>query len=66
MDITGVVELANYLKGVDVIVIPVGVIRKSGMTCDDLFNINVDISRDLVFVVADNCPRFLFILSVIH
>ncbi|KAE9609631.1 hypothetical protein Lal_00006283 [Lupinus albus] len=61
---TGASELANSLKGVDVVVIPAGVPRKPGMTRDDLFNINAGIVRDLVTAVADNCPgAFIHIIS---
>ncbi|KAI9117502.1 hypothetical protein K1719_011668 [Acacia pycnantha] len=64
MDFTGASELANALKGVDVVVIPAGVPRKPGMTRDDLFNINAGIVRDLVSAVADNCPdAFIHIIS---
>ncbi|MED6171285.1 hypothetical protein PIB30_039357 [Stylosanthes scabra] len=63
-DFTGASELANCLKGVDVVVIPAGVPRKPGMTRDDLFNINAGIVRDLVSAVADNCPgAFIHIIS---
>ncbi|KAI4343882.1 hypothetical protein L6164_011179 [Bauhinia variegata] len=61
---TGASELANSLKGVNVVVIPAGVPRKPGMTRDDLFNINAGIVRDLVAAVADNCPdAFIHIIS---
>ncbi|KAK4257195.1 hypothetical protein QN277_006815 [Acacia crassicarpa] len=64
MDFTGASELANALKGIDVVVIPAGVPRKPGMTRDDLFNINAGIVRDLVSAVADNCPdAFIHIIS---
>lgn len=63
-DFTGASELANCLKGVNVVVIPAGVPRKPGMTRDDLFNINAGIVRDLVSAVADNCPgAFIQIIS---
>ncbi|RDX72003.1 Malate dehydrogenase, chloroplastic, partial [Mucuna pruriens] len=63
-DFTGPAELANCLKGVNVVVIPAGVPRKPGMTRDDLFNINAGIVRDLVSAVADNCPgAFIQIIS---
>ncbi|KAI9086008.1 hypothetical protein K1719_032085 [Acacia pycnantha] len=63
-DFTGASELANALKGVDVVVIPAGVPRKPGMTRDDLFNINAGIVRDLVSAVADNCPdAFIHVIS---
>ncbi|PIA62706.1 hypothetical protein AQUCO_00200613v1 [Aquilegia coerulea] len=64
LDFTGQAELANCLKGVDVVVIPAGVPRKPGMTRDDLFNINANIVRTLVEAVADNCPdAFIHIIS---
>jgi len=64
LDFTGASELANCLKGVDVVVIPAGVPRKPDMTRDDLFNINVGMVRDLVTAVADNCPNaFIHIIS---
>ncbi|GJN16137.1 hypothetical protein PR202_gb03095 [Eleusine coracana subsp. coracana] len=64
LDFTGPSELANCLKGVDVVVIPAGVPRKPGMTRDDLFNINAGIVKTLVEAVADNCPEaFIHIIS---
>ncbi|VAH09602.1 unnamed protein product [Triticum turgidum subsp. durum] len=64
MDFTGPAELANCLKGVDVVVIPAGVPRKPGMTRDDLFNINAGIVKSLIEAVADNCPdAFIHIIS---
>ncbi|KAF5206394.1 Malate dehydrogenase protein [Thalictrum thalictroides] len=64
LDFTGQAELANSLKGVDVVVIPAGVPRKPGMTRDDLFNINASIVKTLVEAVADNCPdAFIHIIS---
>ncbi|XP_072952772.1 malate dehydrogenase, chloroplastic-like [Typha angustifolia] len=64
MQFTGPSELANCLKGVDVVVIPAGVPRKPGMTRDDLFNINANIVKSLVEAVADNCPdAFIHIIS---
>ncbi|KZV23310.1 malate dehydrogenase [Dorcoceras hygrometricum] len=63
-DFTGASELANCLKGANVVVIPAGVPRKPGMTRDDLFNINASIVRSLVEAVADNCPdAFIHIIS---
>ncbi|KAH7652548.1 Malate dehydrogenase protein [Dioscorea alata] len=59
LDFTGPAELANCLKGVDVVVIPAGVPRKPGMTRDDLFNINANIVKTLIEAVADNCPDAL-------
>ncbi|GAB4860754.1 hypothetical protein Ancab_035917 [Ancistrocladus abbreviatus] len=64
LDFTGTSELADSLKGVDVVVIPAGVPRKPGMTRDDLFSINANIVKTLVEAVADNCPdAFLHIIS---
>ncbi|XP_021909688.1 malate dehydrogenase, chloroplastic [Carica papaya] len=64
LDFTGASELANCLKGVNVVVIPAGVPRKPGMTRDDLFNINANIVKSLVEAVADNCPdAFIHIIS---
>ncbi|XP_008783996.1 malate dehydrogenase, chloroplastic [Phoenix dactylifera] len=64
LDFTGPSELANCLKGMDVVVIPAGVPRKPGMTRDDLFNINANIVKTLVEAVADNCPdAFIHIIS---
>ncbi|XP_062169351.1 malate dehydrogenase, chloroplastic [Alnus glutinosa] len=63
-DFTGPSELANCLKGVNVVVIPAGVPRKPGMTRDDLFNINAGIVKNLIEAVADNCPdAFIHIIS---
>jgi len=50
-------ELADALKGMDLVVIPAGVPRKPGMTRDDLFNTNATIVADLVTACAKNCPR---------
>ncbi|XP_074567624.1 malate dehydrogenase, chloroplastic-like [Curcuma longa] len=64
LDFTGPSELANCLKGADVVVIPAGVPRKPGMTRDDLFNINAGIVKTLIEAVADNCPdAFIHIIS---
>lgn len=64
LDFTGQSELADCLKGVNVVVIPAGVPRKPGMTRDDLFNINANIVKNLVEAVADNCPdAFIHIIS---
>eukprot|EP00246_Nothoceros_aenigmaticus_P018056 TRINITY_DN9304_c0_g1_i1.p1 TRINITY_DN9304_c0_g1~~TRINITY_DN9304_c0_g1_i1.p1 ORF type:complete len:400 (-),score=90.45 TRINITY_DN9304_c0_g1_i1:213-1412(-) len=54
---TGPSELAEALKGVDLVVIPAGVPRKPGMSRDDLFNINAGIVRTLVEAVADHAPN---------
>lgn len=50
-------QLADSLKGADVVVIPAGVPRKPGMTRDDLFNTNASIVRDLIDAAAVNCPK---------
>ncbi|KAH3891809.1 malate dehydrogenase, mitochondrial-like [Dreissena polymorpha] len=50
-------QLADCLKGAEVVLIPAGVPRKPGMTRDDLFNTNASIVRDLVSVCADVCPK---------
>ncbi|KAF7850546.1 hypothetical protein BT93_L5297 [Corymbia citriodora subsp. variegata] len=64
LDFTGASELADSLKGTNVVVIPAGVPRKPGMTRDDLFNINANIVKTLVEAVADNCPdAFIHIIS---
>lgn len=64
LDFTGPSELANCLKGVNVVVIPAGVPRKPGMTRDDLFNINAGIVKNLIEAIADNCPdAFIHIIS---
>ncbi|KAF3437684.1 hypothetical protein FNV43_RR20440 [Rhamnella rubrinervis] len=64
LDFTGNSELANSLKGVNLVVIPAGVPRKPGMTRDDLFNINAGIVKNLIKAVADNCPdAFIHIIS---
>ncbi|KAH6797337.1 malate dehydrogenase [Perilla frutescens var. hirtella] len=63
-DFTGNSELADCLKGANIVVIPAGVPRKPGMTRDDLFNINANIVKTLVEAVADNCPdAFIHIIS---
>ncbi|KAI8441869.1 hypothetical protein MSG28_005553 [Choristoneura fumiferana] len=50
-------QLADAIKGADVVVIPAGVPRKPGMTRDDLFNTNASIVRDLAQCVAENAPK---------
>ncbi|CAH2093441.1 unnamed protein product [Euphydryas editha] len=50
-------QLADAIKGADVVVIPAGVPRKPGMTRDDLFNTNASIVRDLAACVAKNSPK---------
>lgn len=53
----GADQLADCLKGCDVVIIPAGVPRKPGMTRDDLFNTNASIVRDLSQACAQNCPK---------
>ncbi|KAL2935191.1 Malate dehydrogenase chloroplastic [Bienertia sinuspersici] len=61
---TGSSELADSLKGVDVVVILAGVPPKPGMTWDDLFNTNASIVKSLIEAVADNCPEaFVHIIT---
>ncbi|XP_013184239.1 malate dehydrogenase, mitochondrial [Amyelois transitella] len=50
-------QLADAIKGADVVVIPAGVPRKPGMTRDDLFNTNASIVRDLAINIAQNAPK---------
>ncbi|QJR81572.1 malate dehydrogenase [Alteromonas pelagimontana] len=50
-------NLADALKGCDVVLIPAGVPRKPGMDRSDLFNINAGIVKGLIESVADNCPK---------
>jgi malate dehydrogenase len=52
-------QLADALKGADVVIIPAGVPRKPGMTRDDLFGINAGIVAGLIEGVAKNCPDAL-------
>lgn len=54
---TGPEELANALKGAELVVIPAGVPRKPGMTRDDLFNTNAGIVKALVEACAKHCPN---------
>jgi hypothetical protein len=54
---TGDAELAEALKGCDLVIIPAGVPRKPGMTRDDLFNINAGIVRTLITAAAEHCPK---------
>ncbi|XP_063312791.1 malate dehydrogenase, mitochondrial [Pelobates fuscus] len=50
-------QLADCLKGSDVVVIPAGVPRKPGMTRDDLFNTNASIVATLAEACAKHCPE---------
>lgn len=49
-------QLADSLKGAEVVVIPAGVPRKPGMTRDDLFNTNATIVKNLAVACAEHCP----------
>ena len=50
-------QLADALKGCDLVIIPAGVPRKPGMTRDDLFNTNAGIVKTLVEGVGKYCPN---------
>ncbi len=52
----GAEQLADALKGCELVIIPAGVPRKPGMTRDDLFNINAGIVKNLVEAIAEHCP----------
>ncbi|CAI5755642.1 unnamed protein product [Candida verbasci] len=57
-------QLAEALKGSNLVIIPAGVPRKPGMTRDDLFNINAGIVKSLAEGIAENCPEaFVLIIS---
>jgi malate dehydrogenase len=49
-------QLADAVKGCDLVLIPAGVPRKPGMTRDDLFNTNASIVAGLAEACAENCP----------
>merc|ERR1712110_1158340 len=53
----GAEQLADCVKGADVILIPAGVPRKPGMTRDDLFNTNATIVATLAAACAKHCPE---------
>jgi malate dehydrogenase len=53
----GAADMAEALKGVDVVVVPAGVPRKPGMTRDDLFNTNATIVANIAKGVAKSCPN---------
>ena len=52
-------QLAEALKGCDVVIIPAGVPRKPGMTRDDLFKINAGIVKTLIEACGKHCPGAL-------
>jgi len=58
----GAENLADCLKGSDVVVIPAGMPRKPGMTRDDLFNKNASIVKTLAEGIAKNCPKALILV----
>jgi len=49
-------QLADALKGSDLVIIPAGVPRKPGMTRDDLFKINAGIVAGLTKAIGTHCP----------
>lgn len=53
---SGDAELADALKGAEIVLIPAGVPRKPGMTRDDLFSTNATIVRNLAAACAKHCP----------
>lgn len=57
-------NLANALKGADVVVIPAGMPRKPGMTRDDLFNTNASIVKSLAEAVAKHAPKNAMVLII--
>lgn len=60
----GDAQLAEALKGCEIVIIPAGVPRKPGMTRDDLFNTNASIVASLADACAQHCPKaFLAIIS---
>lgn len=61
-------EIANALRGADVVIIPAGVPRKPGMTRDDLFKINASIVKGIVVNVGEYAPeaRILIISNPVN
>jgi malate dehydrogenase len=55
----GANELADALKGAEVVIIPAGLPRKPGMERDDLFNTNAKVVFDLTTAIAKTCPKAL-------
>lgn len=53
---SGAEQLADALKGAEIVLIPAGVPRKPGMTRDDLFATNATIVRNLAAACAQHCP----------
>lgn len=52
-------QLAEALKGADLVIVPAGVPRKPGMTRDDLFKINAGIVKGLAEAVGKHAPEAL-------
>ncbi|KAA3471556.1 malate dehydrogenase, mitochondrial-like [Gossypium australe] len=52
-------QLEKALEGCDLVIIPAGVPREPGMSCDDLFNINAGIVKGLCAAIARYCPTAL-------
>merc|ERR1712232_1010469 len=55
-------DMKKALTGCNVVVIPAGVPRKPGMTCDDLLNINAGIVKTLVAGCAETCPKAMILV----
>jgi malate dehydrogenase len=53
----GGTDLADALKGAEVVVVPAGMPRKPGMTRQDLFNSNASVVRDVANAMAKSCPK---------
>ncbi|TQE12098.1 hypothetical protein C1H46_002301 [Malus baccata] len=53
----GKLQLESALTGIDLVIILAGVLRKPGMTRDDLFNINAGIVRTICEGIAKACPK---------
>jgi len=57
-------QLADALKGADIVIIPAGVPRKPGMTRDDLFKTNANIVKTLAEACAKHSPKaFLCVIA---
>jgi len=55
----GADNLADALKGADIVLIPAGMPRKPGMDRSDLFNVNAGIIKTLSEGIVENCPKAL-------
>nr|QKY15218.1 malate dehydrogenase (MDH) [Polytomella parva] len=49
-------NLAEALRGADLVIIPAGVPRKPGMTRDDLFKVNAGVVMNLIEACGKHCP----------